>query len=367
VTYKHSSGFNLLEMSVAIATISLLAAAGITVATQATQRQNFNEVASTIENVEDALLIFIENNWRLPCPDTSGTETAAGSGLENCAGTTSVGQVPFKTLGLGTPSLDPWRRPLLYAIDRRLTVTGKLHRYDFCKSLRFNALSSTTAYLHTDAGSPINLGLFLLSGGADDSDKNGSRFDQIASSGLSWKFIADDFSGSGITGDQYAAVSLFELSGRVRCPGSIISTNTLENEVIAANLTLKTIDLSVERTQGNIKGVEQDIANAEVAIIQGSVSVVSAAATLINSIGQGLAGNVPATVAAAAAVVGAAAAVSAITAAAIDLTKAKTSRTEMVARKAILNTYSGDIANVCEGATTTLENSKGSAVACINP
>jgi prepilin-type N-terminal cleavage/methylation domain-containing protein len=366
---RHAQGFSLLEMAVALMVMGSLTAGVLGVMTLTTQRSNYNEAAAVIQRAEQALLSFVEENWRLPCPDTSrGSDFIdLGVGLENC-GAEAVGQLPFRTLGLSEPVLDPWRRPLAYAVDTRFTsaTAAQEYRYRLCQALQQRSRTVNQNYLHSLQGgtTSTNLAYALVSGGGRDASGDGSRIDQLLEFGNTYQLRIDDYQGAGVSGDQYTAVSLYALAGRLRCPGEMVAVNSLENEVIAARLTRQNLALSVDIAQGNIDGVSRQITLASLQIVQGSVGVASAAASLINAIGQGLVGNVPALISAGAAVASAAAAVVAIVAAAIDLDEAINAIPDMEERLEILESYLADALRVCEGARALVIELKGSSQSC---
>lgn len=363
----NARGFSLVELAVSLSILAVLSASVLISVNIAVERAKLKESSSTAAELERALLTYVEQNWRFPCPDTSGSEIAPGDGEENC--TSHSGNVPYKTLGFTEAPLDPWRRPYLYSVDTRLTAGGLTYRYSFCQLLRANSRQINANYLHSLVGSPVspgaNLAYVMLSGGRGDSDLNGSYIDQLKSSGVTRGLVTDDYSGDGISNDVYLSSSLLMLSGRLRCPGTIVSANTLENELIAARLTYQNLGLSVDRVDNEIGDINVQIQMAIVQIVQGSVSVVSAASTLIAATGQVLIGNGAALSAAIAAGVAAAAAVSSITASSIELSEAQSSKSEMEARQITLQSFLTDTQNLCDGAKNRVQTIKGSSSLCI--
>jgi len=368
---RRQSAFSLIEMAIALAVLGSLTAGVLGVVSLTSERGRYTDAAASLARVERALITFVEENWRLPCPDTTGTETSPGSGGENCLAGDTLGQVPYRTLGLAEPPLDPWQRPMFYAVDRRLTTAtlAQSYRYELCQRVRGLSAGTDTAFLHTTtdgavAGGTHNLAYVLLSGGGSDATESGSRIDQLQAVGSTYRLLIDDFSGPGITGDRYVSSSLFAFAGRLRCPGTLVAANALENEVIAAALTYRNIQLSVDIAQGNIDGVSRQIASASLQIINGVAGVAAAAATAINAAGQGLLGNAAALASFGGAVAGAAAAVASITAAAIQLDEAISSISDMEARKALLATYLNDVERLCSGSILTLDQAKDEVSPC---
>lgn len=124
-TKGRAGGFNLIEMTVVLAVISLLVGSILVpLATQVEQRQ-ISDTEKTLEEIKDALLGFALANGYLPCPDKT---TAAGAGIAPnvpndgiedvtaagaCVATTQ-GNVPWATLGVG--AADVWGNRFRYQV-----------------------------------------------------------------------------------------------------------------------------------------------------------------------------------------------------------------------------------------------------------
>lgn len=363
-------GLSLVEMAVVLAVFGALAVGVLGITALTSERNRFNEASVSLDRVERALIAFVESNWRMPCPDTSGTATNPGDGLENCNGSDTAGQVPYRTLGLAEPSLDPWRRPIVYAVDRRLTTVSpqQAFRYEFCQRLRIQSSELNTDFLHTAlddfSGARRNLAYVLLSGGGQDRSGNGSRIDQLIPAGATRALKVDDQRPGTSSDDRYLASSLFVLSGRLRCVGALVSVNATENEVIAARLTHRNIQLSADNAQGAIDGVSRQLTAASLQIVNASASVAAAAATAIGAVGQGLMGNAAALASFKGAVAGAAAAVASIAAASVGIDQALSDRSDMRERLTILQTYTSEIERLCAGARASVVAAKHQASEC---
>lgn len=366
---RRQTGLSLIEMAVVLAVFGTLTVGALGITSLTSERNRFNEAAQTLDRLERALVAYVETNWRLPCPDTSGTDTNPGDGVENCSANRTDGQFPYRTLGLAEAPLDPWSRPLVYAVDRRLTTatSAQQYRYELCQRLRLNSGLFVNTELHSTiddlTGDRRNLAYVLLSGGGRDRRGNGSRIDQLITVGGTRALHVDDQRTATSSDDRYLASSLFALSGRLRCGGALVSVNATENEIIAARLTHANIGLSADNAQSQINGVSRQITMGALQIVNSTASVATAAATAIAAVGQMLLGNAGAA-SFAGAVAGAAAAVSALVAAAIAIDDARNDRTAMQARLVTLKTYTNDIERLCTGARTTVTEAKNQASEC---
>lgn len=136
-----TAGFTLLEMSLVLLVLALLAASMLNGATVDTHREQYALLNKRLGAIEEALLSFRKRNDRLPCPgDLTALPTVAEYGVEAtnpgaCDGglgapaanyglnNTVAGALPVKTLGIPDEYMyDPWGGKILYATDARLTV-----------------------------------------------------------------------------------------------------------------------------------------------------------------------------------------------------------------------------------------------------
>lgn len=93
-------GYTLIELSLVIALLGVLAIALCRFGSLSSQRIEETDAPGTLGEANQALLGFIAANHRLPCPDTSTVR----DGFEHCDGN-AVGGLPFVTLGLARGNL----------------------------------------------------------------------------------------------------------------------------------------------------------------------------------------------------------------------------------------------------------------------
>jgi prepilin-type N-terminal cleavage/methylation domain-containing protein len=139
-------GFTLLELSVVLIVISLIAATAFSVAAQKTRLAQQRELVEKMDKIENALIAYAKQNNALPCvasaivaPYASVDCTAAATlpvrriTATEPDGTTPYvyeGVVPLVTLGLADEvGIDPWGKQFTYAVDARLTTANALLTY----------------------------------------------------------------------------------------------------------------------------------------------------------------------------------------------------------------------------------------------
>lgn len=162
------NGFTLIELSLVLVVVALLAAAALATSVNQATATNTAQLNATLDAVETALLNYISTSNRLPCPsDITASENSASFGTEvgtvgngSCTGynfinsgtdpdgpggsdpgatdplyvtTTSkivAGSIPTKTLRLPDRfAYDPWGHKIFYVVDIRMTVYGATGLY----------------------------------------------------------------------------------------------------------------------------------------------------------------------------------------------------------------------------------------------
>ncbi len=134
---RFTSGFSLVELSVVVAILSIVATLGLEVAANFVTRTATAVSRERVILVDEAIARFFKIYGRLPCPALKTTApTAITYGQEDCsvsvsvAGTTignglMAGGVPFRALNLPMMfSLDGFSNKINYVVTRNLTVAG---------------------------------------------------------------------------------------------------------------------------------------------------------------------------------------------------------------------------------------------------
>lgn len=130
---KHSKGFSLVELSIALTIIGMIAGSAISVAINSDSYSKTVETETKLDRIEEALAGFVALNKRLPCPaDGEDLQTDSNFGLEgtlvaaDCVNhnfsTLEVreGVVPVRTLNLPDDFMfDGWDGRISYRVDRR--------------------------------------------------------------------------------------------------------------------------------------------------------------------------------------------------------------------------------------------------------
>lgn len=121
-------GFTLIELSVVLVIISLIAAAFLNMGIKQTDVSKVELTNTRLDRIEDALGQFLLETGHLPCPAEGGAkfnERAYGVADDAACGNTlidehaiHVGTVPVITLGLADEyMLDAWNRRFTYVVD----------------------------------------------------------------------------------------------------------------------------------------------------------------------------------------------------------------------------------------------------------
>lgn len=129
-------GFSLVELSIVVAILSVVAAFGLEAASNFVSRTATSVSRERIVVVDDAIVRFFKIYGRLPCPalKTTPPETIT-YGLEDCSlasltsttigGGLMAGAVPFRTLNIPMMfSLDGFTNKLNYVVTKNLTRAG---------------------------------------------------------------------------------------------------------------------------------------------------------------------------------------------------------------------------------------------------
>lgn len=130
-------GFSLVELSVVVAIIGVMATLGLEVAANFVNRNATSISRERLKAVDEAVASFFKIYGRLPCPAVKTTPPEnANYGVEDCAGSASmnaggvgngllVGAVPFRALNLPASfALDGFNNKINYVVTTNLTAAG---------------------------------------------------------------------------------------------------------------------------------------------------------------------------------------------------------------------------------------------------
>jgi prepilin-type N-terminal cleavage/methylation domain-containing protein len=147
-------GFTLLELSIVVMVLSLMAASILSILTQQTRIKKQAELAQKMDRIELALQNYVKNAGRLPCPASATFppgnnafgfilgDLGVCDGNTNLTGNVFVGAVPVRSIGIPDEYMfDPWGGRIMYAVDIRATDQLSL---SVTYSLRSNAIGAIT-------------------------------------------------------------------------------------------------------------------------------------------------------------------------------------------------------------------------------
>jgi prepilin-type N-terminal cleavage/methylation domain-containing protein len=173
-TMKNSKnrGFSLIELSVSLSIIGMIAASAISVAVTSDYYTKKAETEAKLDRIEEALAGYLQSNLRLPCPASGAVANgAAGFGLEgtltpasggvlcpnrnftSATGNTNVhvGVVPMRTLQLPDDyMLDGWGRRITYAVDYRFANNQTTNHNGTVTTC--DGTTSTVCFVYTGTG-----------------------------------------------------------------------------------------------------------------------------------------------------------------------------------------------------------------------
>lgn len=125
---KSQSGFTLLEMAISIVIFGFILSMGLVMMTNYARVGKERAALNTFEVVADAISLYAQSNYRIPCPSTSNVASAnfgRDTIGDDCTGNT-VGIIPFRTLGLSEEYIrDGFGRFITYAVSPAATLDSQ--------------------------------------------------------------------------------------------------------------------------------------------------------------------------------------------------------------------------------------------------
>jgi len=123
-------GFTLVEILIVIVILGLIMAMATLLLRSVSVTQKRSVTAARMANVEAALVQFVMQQKRLPCP-ADGTQPTSTGGAEMWAGGTCTtqlnGVVPWRSLGLSAAdATDGWDRRMTYRVDQALVAVNAM-------------------------------------------------------------------------------------------------------------------------------------------------------------------------------------------------------------------------------------------------
>lgn len=113
---KTQRGLSLWELAVLLGLLGLGIVAGFVFLKAGENSQRETGRSNLLAAADRAIMGFVAEQGRLPCPDTDG------SGVENCAGLTQKGWLPMTTLGLDASAPARGVKRLRYVAYRNATL-----------------------------------------------------------------------------------------------------------------------------------------------------------------------------------------------------------------------------------------------------
>lgn len=224
-------GFSMLELAIALFVLGFMFAALPLLLSTLNSQQSVDPAGEATEAGIHALVGFVVQQDRLPCPDQDG------DGYEDCDDSRSGG-FPYMTVGLGRPLVNDNGFALHYGVYQSTavplvelqsgympsllegTTSTETNALDFCQGLRLGlsagAVATEIGVSSLDGNNRINPAFLLVDPGAADADGDGSLFDGSNTGGLT--FESSEKGQTDSYDDEVVVMGFAELAARLACP-----------------------------------------------------------------------------------------------------------------------------------------------------
>ncbi len=123
---KQQTGFSLVELSVVLAVVGLLAIGSISLLSEKKTHVQWQESELKLKLVKKSLINYVSFNKFLLCPDDDNDGFEDRNANSTCS--VSTGTVPFNNLDLSLSDVsDRWGNPFRYVIDRSATTLANMN------------------------------------------------------------------------------------------------------------------------------------------------------------------------------------------------------------------------------------------------
>lgn len=142
---RRQQGFSLVEMAIVLVILGLLIGGGFSTLGPYLDNAKQSHTMGSLVNTKKALLNYVKVNYYMPCPDTNndGNEDRV-SGL---ACTSSVGTIPFNSLGLGAGiASDEFGNVFAYGVDTGVTTAASMANKNLSASYFSNTANSNSDF-----------------------------------------------------------------------------------------------------------------------------------------------------------------------------------------------------------------------------
>lgn len=301
---KRQGGMTLIEIALTLVILGLVTSLLAALIPAIQQLAISEESITDYSEVDDAVAGFALATGRLPCADSDG------DGVEDCSAVT--GYFPYVTVGMGGPLRnangydyrygvysradssimndvaltaiqDRWEPTLAAGLPpaTALTAYGNLSQLDLCRALGVGRQSSVdSSYLNVaSTASSEHVAYVLVDPGAADLDGDGSLFDGLNSSGVTFEHPTT--AGSSDYDDQVEVVYFDQMWERMGCSGLLSPAGhahpNVESTLAMFRQTFRDYQSQLEITE---EMAEADILAQAAAVAMATAGLASASALI---------------------------------------------------------------------------------------